>query len=403
MSVLLRRRAVFGATVLAMASGLWPGSKARGQEASPPRLEVGGVPAINFDADEGFGYGAIVELYHYGPRGRGSYEWTLQPTVFLTTRGRRDFTVFFDSPSLLPQGWRVDAFAGREKQIATPYYGLGNATPYDATLDDDEGPDPYYYRFGRTRRSLTFNLQRSILESPLRLLFGGGIVGTEIEPVPEDRGTTLYRQELGTSEGTEWSNYVRGGLVWDTRDRETGPRRGSWTEVLVQWVDEGLGADLNFTRWTFTDRRYIPLGDRLVFAHRYLLQGVSSGAPAYELFRVQTSFKQQEGLGGARTVRGVLKNRFVGRGMLVWNAELRWRVGDFRLLGRASHVVLSAFVDQGRVWDEEIRIDELLTDLHRGIGGGVRLGFGENFIVALDIGTSKETGMPIYIGIGYLY
>ena len=99
----------------------------------------------------------------------------------------------------------------------------------------------------------------------------------------------------------------------------------------------------------------------------------------------------------------MLKNRFVGRGMLVWNAELRWRVGDFRLLGRASHVVLSAFVDQGRVWDEEIRIDELLTDLHRGIGGGVRLGFGENFIVALDIGTSKETGMPIYIGIGYLY
>ena len=102
-------------------------------------------------------------------------------------------------------------------------------------------------------------------------------------------------------------------------------------------------------------------------------------------------------------MRGVLKNRFAGRALLVWNAELRWRVGDFRLLGRASHVVLSAFVDQGRVWDEGVQLDELLTDLHRGIGGGVRVGFGENFVVALDIGTSEEAGMPIYIGIGYLY
>ena len=278
----LKRREILGAAVLGAAAAMWPGPEVYGQEeALPAGLEVGGVPALNFDADEGFGYGAIVELYHYGGDGRQPYEWTLQPTVFLTTEGRRDFTVFFDTPHLLSQGWRLDAFAGSEKQIATPYYGLGNETPYDELLDDDEGPDPYYYRFGRTRRSLTFNLQRSILESPLRILFGGGIVATEIDPVPEDRGNTLYARQFGTSEGPEWSNYVRGGLVWDTRDRETGPRRGSWTEVLVQWVDEGLGADLNYTRWTFTDRRYVPLGDRLVFAHRYLLQGVSSGAPAY--------------------------------------------------------------------------------------------------------------------------
>lgn len=374
-----------------------------GQDAPLTRLEVGGVPALNFDSDEGFGYGVILEAYRYGASNQQPYVWTVQPTVFLTTEGRADFTAFFDAPHLLPRGWRVDAFLGSERQIATPYYGIGNDRPYDETLDAEGGSDPYYYRFGRTRRSAVFNLQRPVLETPLRALFGGGIVSTTIDPFPRDTGTTLFAQDFGIGEETEWSNYVRGGLVWDTRDRETGPRRGSWTELLVQWVDEGLGASSNFVRWTFTDRRYVSLGDRLVFAHRYLVQGVTDGAPAYEVFQVQTSFKQQEGLGGAKTVRGILKNRFAGRGMVVWNAELRWRVANFQLVGRPFHAVLSAFVDQGRVWDRQPSAGELFTDLHRGFGGGVRVGMGENFVVALDIGTSDDVGAQMYIGLGYLY
>jgi hemolysin activation/secretion protein len=140
-----------------------------------------------------------------------------------------------------------------------------------------------------------------------------------------------------------------------------------------------------------------------VLAHRWLLQGVGSGAFVPDLFRVQTSFKQQEGLGGAKTIRGILKNRFAGRGLFVWNTELRWRAVDFALAGRAFHVVISGFVDQGRVWGGGPRLGELFSDLHRGYGGGVRLGMGENFVVALDAGTSSDGSVPIYIGLGYLY
>ena len=43
------------------------------------------------------------------------------------------------------------------------------------------------------------------------------------------------------------------------------------------------------------------------------------------------------------------------------------------------------------------------ADLHRGYGGGVRFGMGENFTVAVDMGRSEEAGMPLYIGLGYLY
>ena len=133
------------------------------------------------------------------------------------------------------------------------------------------------------------------------------------------------------------------------------------------------------------------------------MQGVSGDAPFYELQFVQASFKQQEGLGGAKTLRGVLRNRYTGKGLFLWNAELRWQALDFGMLGKDFHAVLNGFVDSGRVWAEEVRLSQALSDLHRGIGGGLRLVMGENFTVAVDAATGAETGMPIYIGLGYLY
>jgi protein-S-isoprenylcysteine O-methyltransferase Ste14 len=363
--------------------------------------EWAGVPALNYDADEGFGYGAILELYRYG-HGAHPYRYTIQPTVFLTTGGRRDYTVFFDAPDLLPGEWRVDAFAGSEEQIASPYYGAGNEAQVEKAADD--GPNPYYYRFGRTRRQASANLQHPLGATPLRVLVGAGAAHVSINPVPRDSGTTLLAGELAGGEAPDgWSNYLRGGVVWDTRDRETGTRRGTWSELLVQRVDEALGSESSFTRWTLTDRRYLPLGSRLTLANRVMLQGVEGDAPFYELYTVQTSFKQQEGLGGAKTLRGVPKNRFVGKGMFLWNAELRWRAADFRAMGKPAHVVLSGFVDSGRVWEERVQPGEVFSGLHHGVGGGVRLGMGENFVVALDVGHGAETGAPFYIGLGYLY
>ena len=228
-----------------------PTSVALAQGAQGPTgWEPNGLPAINYDSDEGFGYGVLFELYNYGSGGYAPYRFTLQPTVFLTTGGRRDFTLFFDAPHLLPAGWRIDVSLASEKQIATPYYGPGNQSVFDVALEDSEGQ--YFYRFGRTRRKAAFNLQRSVGDLPLRVLVGAGVARTSIESQPKDAVETLLRQDyLGRTIPHGWSNHVRIGLVWDTRDRETGPRRGTWTELLVQGVPEFLGSESGYVRWTF--------------------------------------------------------------------------------------------------------------------------------------------------------
>ena len=147
-----------------------------------------GLPALNFDADEGVGYGALLQYYEYGG-GESPYRYTIQPTVFLTTRGRKDFNVFFDAPKLLPAGWRVSGSVAREQQLATPYYGVGNAT-----VVDDAGvrpSDPYFYRYGRRTLRASAMLQRNLLGPALRLLGGVGVASISVTPVPYDSGTTL--------------------------------------------------------------------------------------------------------------------------------------------------------------------------------------------------------------------
>ena len=108
----------------------------------PTGHTITGLPALNFDADEGFGYGAIVQYYDYGPTGADPYRFSLQPTVFLTTRGRRDLTLFLDAPHLLPGDWRMGAQVAREQQLTAPYYGIGNVS---VSLESaTKGANPYF-------------------------------------------------------------------------------------------------------------------------------------------------------------------------------------------------------------------------------------------------------------------
>jgi hypothetical protein len=367
----------------------------------PKGWDVNGVPALNFDADEGFGIGAAFELYNYGV-GVQPYRFTIQPTVLLTSRGRRDATVFFDAPTLLPLGWRVSAFAGHEEQRAQPYYGVGNSTTYDPALE--QAPNTYFYRFGRERLRATADFQHRIARSSARVLVGGGFSRSAIDLTPYDSGTTLLAvQQNGQTPPPDRVSYVRAGLLWDSRDREIGPSRGTWAEAIAQRASKKLGGSDDFTRWTTTVRHYLPLTRRLVFAQRVIAQGALGNVPFDELPTVQSSFKQGEGLGGSSSLRGIPKDRYIGKSLLLSNSELRWRATEFSLFGRSSFLALSAFADAGRVWADEFRVEQGLDDLHVGYGGGLRVGVGPSFIVATDVGHSNESAAGVYIGLGWMY
>lgn len=372
-----------------------------GQQRPRKAVEISGLPALNFDADEGFGYGVILAAYGYDGSAV-SYRWTLQPTVFLTTQGRRDYTLFFDAPARPDRPWRITSFVGREQQLAAPYYGIGNQSLYDAALE--RGNTRYFYRYGRDRTRVTADVQHSLWTPALRVLVGAGASTDQIDLTPFDSGSTLIQSELANkTPASAHTNYIRAGLTWDTRDREIGTTSGTWADVIVQRVDKSLGASTEYTRWTATARHYQPLSGRLTLANRLLVQNTTGDAPFYVLSEVQTTQKPQDGLGGSSTVRGLPKDRYVGKGMLVSNNELRWRAAQFNLRGRPSSLVLSGFVDAGRVWTNGVDLSTAIRDLHAGYGGGARLAFGSSFVIAADVGHSAQSTAPVYIGLGYLF
>jgi outer membrane protein assembly factor BamA len=369
----------------------------------PKGIEISGLPALNFDADEGLGYGVLLALYAYDPA-LTTYRWTLQPTVFMTTEGRRDYTLFFDAPSGSGRSWRKTLFVGHEQQLATPYYGIGNETPYDSTLE--HGPTRYYYRYGRTRDRVSFDLQHGLGHPSVRALVGAGASNDVINLTPFDSGTTLIQRDLNNvTPAKTHTNFIRAGITWDSRDREIGTQSGTWADLLVSRTDKAFGASQSYTRWTATARHYQPIGGggRLTLANRLLAQNTIGDAPFYMLSDIQATMKSQDGLGGSGSVRGVPKNRYLGKGILVSNNELRWRAAEFGLLGRRSSLVLSGFADAGRVWSDGIDLSTAFDELHAGYGGGARLGFGQSFVVALDVGHSKQSAAPIYIGLGYMF
>ena len=381
---------------------------------SPRRWHLAGVPAVAFDSDEGFGYGVALELYRYGaPTDRGGdgpalpYLATLQPQLGASTRGRRNVALFVDIPRLGVAGWRLTGTAGYERHPAIPWYGVGNDAMWDRERSGPDGADPHFHRFGRSRLRTLLDVQRPLEPAGrLRALVGVGTSHVAIDPEAPERGTTLLLEELaatgaGAPEG--WAHHLRVGLVRDMRDREVGPTRGAWSDLVIQGVTGSGEEGVRFLRWTLTDRRYVGLAPGLVLANRWLVQGIAGAAPFHELQVVQTTVRPEEGLGGARTLRGIPRNRLAGEGMFLWNAELRWEAAEAVILERPLRFVLSGFVDQGRVWAGTPVPGEFLTDLHRGVGVGTRIGFGENFLVALELGRSRESAAAIYMGLGYLF
>ena len=395
------RIATAAAVALALCLPIGPALPAQ-QRTAPTGRALAGVPALNFDADEGVGYGALLQYYDYGSDGADPYRFTLQPTLFGTTRGRRDLVLFVDAPHLLPGGWRAGGAIGRELELATPYYGIGNDTRVDAGATT--GANPYFYRYGRTVLRAGVDVQHSVGHPSLRVLLGVGARHVVVRPVPYDEGTTLLAQTLGTAEQPALaSRSARVGLVWDSRDREIGPRRGTWAELLVQGVSRPGDAYGSYTRVTSTVRRYVPLGARMTLAQRVVVQNVSGNAPVTELSLVQGSYKDDEALGGASSLRGIPKDRYLGKGIAFANTELRWDAASFTLRGTPSRLVLSGFVDGGRVWSDGVRLGEVVEDLHVGAGAGARVAVGPSFVLASDVGHSAQSAAAVYIGVGYLF
>ena len=360
-----------------------------------------GLPAVNYDSDEGFGYGLTGGLYQYGDGSRTPYAWALESTVLLTTNSHNSASVFYDAPDGLGRGIRLTARANVDRDCCQPYYGLGNTAPRDTALLDRPGL-PNYYTYRRDRLGAALDVQRALLPR-LRLLAGAAVQHNAA--AARDR-STLFAQDLAGAviAGADAPTTALGprvGLVYDTRDAERDPRRGLWLEALA-WEGLLLSGGGDFTRLTATLRGYASPTPWLTLAARVLGERWLGNAPLTQLADIGSSSQDFTGIGGAESVRGVLRLRYLGHTRALGNVEVRWRGPGFHGLGAPWQVGAVGFVDAGRVWDQR-GFGDGAAGLHWGQGAGLRLAWGPSFIIAADFAYGPEAGLQTYLKLGHMF
>jgi hemolysin activation/secretion protein len=173
-------------------------------------------------------------------------------------------------------------------------------------------------------------------------------------------------------------------------------------------------------------RQYFTLvPNDLSFVYRLAYQSTLSGnVPFYYKSQMITSIltgAMAEGLGGAKTVRGILRNRVIGDGVFFGNAELRWKFVRFNWIKNNFYLGLNAFTDFGRVTkmvDVKSKVGLLNTivepqyfnwdaeKMHVSYGAGLRIVMNENFVIAADYGiaSDKQDGdSGFYMGLNYIF
>ncbi len=205
--------------------------------------------------------------------------------------------------------------------------------------------------------------------------------------------------------------------------------KGIWTEAVVEGAPEFLGAESSFAKFALIHRQYFTIvPDDLSLVYRLAYQTTLAGdVPFYYQTQVMTSYltgSLSEGLGGAKSIRGIYRNRVVGDGFFYGNLEMRWKFARFRFIGSKFYLGLNGFTDFGQVTNK-IDVNPLALGsssfyvdyenhyfkddaekMHFSYGAGLRVVMNENFVIAVDYGraTNDQDGKSgMYIGLNYLF
>ncbi len=401
---------------------------------------LGGLPAIAFDSDLGLLYGLVINLYHYGdgsiyPRYRHAFyfEWSR------TTKGSGKNIFTYDSEYLIPK-IRVTAEASLLTEQALNFYGFNGYNAFYSPNLEQKNDSSYisrmFYRHERRLTRIKVDCQGKIIGKKLRWLSGFTYFNNKIATVNinrlnkgKDEKDKLPNVPLLYDKYIEWgiipndqknggvTNLVKLGLIYDTRDNEPNPMKGLWTEVILLGAPSFLGNDYAYAKIVFTHRQYFTIKKEVLnLAYRLSYQGKIAGEmPFYMLPYVFSSNQTRDGLGGSKTMRGILRNREVGEDFVYGNVELRWKFLRLFLFNQNVYFAIAGFTDFGRITGKykfTITNPDALNYLskgspetwHQSYGAGLYAAMNQNFVASLNYGiaaNSKDGDNGVYIGLDF--
>ncbi len=417
----------------------------------------GALPAVSYDSNLGFQYGALCDFFNYGdPSIYPKYYDHTYTEVSRYTKGSGIYRFMYESNHLIP-GVELISDISYLPDLANHFYGFnGYESVFNKDWMDDESADyksRMFYRYERDQFRFKNDFIGKLSGDHLKWSAGFAFQNFKVRSVNIDKLNKgkkdnlipsltevpglfeLYRDSLGLISENEanggWVNTVKAALVWDSRDNRPNPMKGLWTELGIEVSPKFLGNDWGFSKFYITHRQYFTLVENILsFVYRLGYQTTISGkVPFFYQSQVITSRLtgySSEGLGGSSTLRGILKNRVLGDGFILGNFELRWKPVFFTLFNRDSYLGINLFYDVGMVTKKiefpdnlqatfdsrmsEYNFSDFFTPgaekLHHCAGISIMPVWGENFVVAIDIGkafNAQDGNIGFSFGLNYLF
>lgn len=307
---------------------------------------------------------------------RVPYLKAVQAEGYVGWHGSWNAALRYSAPRLA-DGWRLRAAvrAGFDRRLE--YWGLGNATAerdFNVYIQPPATPilttDPEAYRVRRRRYDGAVEVTRR-LKGPLHLAAAAGAehVTFSAPDAVNSAWEADYGRDLAQTDVT-----ARVTLVLDTRDKTHVPSRG----VLLEAGGlAGSGGD-GYTRVHAVAAGWIPLREGTTLALRAGGDATGGTPPLNARYDLQRWEGRLPTLGGEHSHRGLSMGRYVGKGSVFANAEVRH---DILPLGELGGIGAVAFADVGRVYEDE---SFTLDGLKWGGGGGLSIRILRAYVLTLN-------------------
>jgi outer membrane protein assembly factor BamA len=415
----------------------------------------GALPAVTFDSDLGFQYGALAEFFNYGnPSVYPDFLDHTYTEISRYTKGSGIYRFMFESNHLVPGVQWISDLSYLPNQAATFYGYNGYESVYNKDWMDDKSADyrtRMFYRFQKNQFRFKNDFQGKLSGDHLKWSAGFAFQDFTTNSVNIDKlnkgkkdklpsvdsvpGLFERYQALGIIPADEakggWINTIKVGVTWDSRDNKANPMKGIWTEIGIEVAPKFMGNNWGFSKLYIIHRQYFTLVEKdLSFAYRLGYQATISGHVPYfdqtEVITSRLTGATSEGLGGSKTLRGILLDRVVGDAFFMGNVELRWKPVYFKLFKQECYLGLNGFYDFGMV-TKDIKLPDNLKStfnekypaenysdyfktgpdkLHMSTGVSVMLVMNQNFVVAIDCGKAlnvQDGNIGFSIGLNYLF
>ena len=409
-------------------------------ESRKKRYSIGIIPALAFDSDLGFKYGAVFNLFDYGLDNYPPYyDQHLYVKFTNTTKGSLQFQALHESETMIHKA-KLMIEASYLVDLNMDFFGFnGINSVYSSKLTEpanNEFINKQFYTHERKLFRLRMDLQKYLYGSKLRLVTGYtynhySIAPTDIENHHHSNEShtginTLF--DYYTSNGIIEASEAEGGknhlftlgLIYDSRNDPCYCTKGIWFESMMVYSPDRINQQ-TFSKFVITYRQYVStVNEKFTLSFRVSSQQKVSGEiPFYLLPMFYDSRLSQDGLGGAYNLRGAMRNRIVSNGFITGNFEIKMRFLRFHFLKQNFFASTSLFYDNAYITKsyktdtKNIPADEKQfyfrnnkQKVHHTFGSGVYLIFNRNNVISLNYGiplNSQDGRGGLYIGSNLLF